>query len=297
MRLVTRGDLDGLTCAVIATAHDDEIEEVVLVHPQDITDKKFEITKADILANLPYHPDCGEWFDHHELTASNEKPPEDFVGRHEIVDSAAQLIWEHYGSDPRWEELVAETNRLDAAKLSVKDVLYPERYILLGFTIDGRTGLGSFDDYFMRCMGWLQEMSIDEILVQPEVVERIERLRREHKVFHELLRQHSEQRGNVIFTDFRECARPPAGNRFLIFAIFPEANVALRVQWGPQRSFLAVTVGHSIFNRTCKTHVADLMSRYGGGGHARAGATPIPVEKGDELLDELLAELAESDAG
>ena len=296
MRLVTRGDLDGLACSTIATALDDEIEEVVLVHPQDITDKKVEISSADMLANLPYHPDCGEWFDHHELTESNEKPPEDFVGRHEIVDSAAQLIWEHYGSDPRFAELVRETNRLDAAKLGVLDVLHPKGFILLGFTIDGRTGLGSFNDYFMRCMGWLQTMPIEEILAQTEVVERVERLQKEHKEFHQLIREHSEQRGNVIYSDFRSCEQPPAGNRFLVFAIFPEANVALRVQWGPGRSIVAATVGHSIFNRTCKTHVADLMSRYGGGGHARAGATPLPVDRADELIEEILGELSDSEA-
>lgn len=295
MRFVTRGDLDGLACATIATALDDEIEEVVLVHPQEITDKKVKITDADILANLPYHPDCGEWFDHHELTESNETPPADFVGRFEIVDSAAQLVWEHYGSDPRFADLVRETNRLDAAKLSVRDVLSPEGFILLGFTIDGRTGLGSFNDYFMRCMLWLQTMPIEQILVQPEVVERIERLRREHKQFHEQVREYSEQRGNVIYSDFRACDRPPAGNRFLVFAIYPDANVALRVQWGPGRSIVAATVGHSIFNRTCKTHVADLMSRYGGGGHARAGATPLPVDRADELIEEILEQLSEGD--
>ncbi len=60
MRLVTRGDLDGLTSAVIITECE-RIDEIRLVHPQDITDKKVSITRDDIFATLPYHPDCGKW--------------------------------------------------------------------------------------------------------------------------------------------------------------------------------------------------------------------------------------------
>ena len=77
MRLVTRGDLDGLTSAVIVTLKE-PIDEVLLIHPQDITDKKVPIRSDDILANVPFHPDAGLWFDHHLLTDSNEKPPEGF---------------------------------------------------------------------------------------------------------------------------------------------------------------------------------------------------------------------------
>src|SRR5205807_2304439 len=67
MRLVTRGDLDGLTCAVLLMECE-LIDDILLVHPQDITDKKVKITDRDVMANIPYHPACGKWFDHHLLT-------------------------------------------------------------------------------------------------------------------------------------------------------------------------------------------------------------------------------------
>src|ERR1700736_5749602 len=89
MRLVTRGDMDGLTSAVILTMME-PVDEIVLVHPQEITDKKVPIRRDDILANVPFHPDCGMWFDHHLLTDSNEKPPASFKGRHRIAPSAAR---------------------------------------------------------------------------------------------------------------------------------------------------------------------------------------------------------------
>lgn len=75
MRLVTRGDLDGITSAVIVTLKE-PIDDILLVHPQDITDKRIEIRSDDILANVPYDPRCGMWFDHHLLTDSTDKQPQ-----------------------------------------------------------------------------------------------------------------------------------------------------------------------------------------------------------------------------
>jgi hypothetical protein len=297
MRLVTRGDLDGLTSAVIITMKE-PIDEILLVHPQDITDKAVEITPDDVLANLPYHPNCGIWFDHHLLTDSNEKPPATFKGRYGLAPSAARLVYDHYRErDPndealkRLETLVNETDRLDAAQLTPDDVEHPRDYILLGYTIDSRTGLGDFNTYFLHLIDWLKSMSIKEVLEQPEVRERIERLRREQEEFKGLLQRNSFRLNNVVITDLREIERLPAGNRFLVYMLFPEANVSLRVHWGPSHNSVVAAVGHSIFNRTCKTSVGDLMSRYGGGGHRGAGTCVLPVEVAADAIDEILFEL------
>jgi nanoRNase/pAp phosphatase (c-di-AMP/oligoRNAs hydrolase) len=297
MRLITRGDLDGLTSAIIITMKE-PIDQIVLVHPQDITDKVIPIRSDDILANLPYHPDCGMWFDHHLLTDSNEKPPPQFKGKYRTAPSAARLVYEYYleknPRDPdlkRFEKLVEETDRLDSARLTPDDVENPKDYILLGYTIDNRTGLGSFEGYFLRLMEWLKTMSIQEVLQQPEVRERVERIRLEQADFKTLLQRNSFQLNNVVVTDLREIQRLPAGNRFLIYMLFPESNVSLRVHWGPRENSVIAAVGHSIFNRTCKTSVGDLMSKYGGGGHRGAGTCVLPVEKAADAIDEILFEL------
>jgi nanoRNase/pAp phosphatase (c-di-AMP/oligoRNAs hydrolase) len=297
MRLVTRGDLDGLTSAVIITMKE-PIDEIRLIHPQEITDKAVEITPGDILANVPYHPNCGMWFDHHLLTDSNEKPPETFKGRYGLAPSAARLVYDYYRErDPndealkRLETLVDETDRLDAAQLTPDDVEHPRDYILLGYTIDSRTGLGDFNTYFLHLVDWLKTISIKEVLEQPEVRERIERLRREQEDFKILLQRNSFRLNNVVITDLREIERLPAGNRFLVYMLFPEANVSLRVHWGPSHNSVIAAVGHSIFNRTCNTSVGELMSRYGGGGHRGAGTCVLPVEKAADAIDEILFEL------
>ncbi|HYK04306.1 MAG TPA: exopolyphosphatase [Thermoanaerobaculia bacterium] len=297
MRLVTRGDLDGLTSAVIITLKE-PVDEILLVHPQDITDRRLEIRSDDILANLPYDPRCGMWFDHHLLTDSNQKPPAEFKGRYRTAPSAARLAYEHYverdPDDPallRLATLVDETDRLDSASLTPEDVENPRDYILLGYTIDSRTGLGSFEEYFRKLVEWLKTMSIEEVLAQPEVRERIDRLRNDAAEFRRLLSRNSFRLNNVVVTDLREVDRLPAGNRFLVYSLFPEANVSLRVHWGPRQDSVIAAVGHSIFNRTCKTSVGELMSRYGGGGHRGAGTCVLPLDNAADAIDEILFEL------
>jgi nanoRNase/pAp phosphatase (c-di-AMP/oligoRNAs hydrolase) len=297
MRLVTRGDLDGLTSAVIITARE-PIDEILLVHPQDITDKRVEIRSDDILANVPYDPRCGMWFDHHLLTDSNEKPPQKFQGRYGLAPSAARLVYDYYcelhpndAQLAKLDRLVYETDRLDSATLTPDDVENPRDYILLGYTIDSRTGLGSFEEYFLELVDWLKTMPIEEVLAQPHVAERVERLRNEQEAFRTLLQRNSFQLQNVVVTDLRDIDRLPAGNRFLIYNLFPETNVSIRVHWGPRRDTVIAAVGHSIFNRTCKTSVGELMSRFGGGGHRGAGTCLLPIDRAAEAIDEILFEL------
>ena len=291
MRLVTRADLDGLTCAVLITRAE-KIDDVRLIHPQDITDKKVEITGEDVLANVPYHPACGKWFDHHLLTASNERPPALFEGRYALAPSAARVVYDHYLADHpslgRYATLVDETDRLDAAQLTMQDVIEPKDYILLGFTLDSRTGLGAYHEYFHTLLGWLRDRPIEDILDEPDVSDRVERMREQDQKFRKLTLLHSRQDGNVVVTDFRAADAPPVGNRFIVYTLFPQANISVRVHWGPQRTRVAVVAGHSIFNRTSKTNIGWLLSRYGGGGHRGAGSCLLDPKTADAQIAEIV---------
>lgn len=294
MRLVTRGDLDGLTCAVLITSVE-TIDEVLLLHPQDITDKRLAVTEDDILANLPYAPGCGKWFDHHLLTDSNERPPEGFDGRYALAPSAARVVYEYYlGRAPQlqqYEWLLAETDRLDSAQLTQEDVLNPGDYILLGYTLDPRTGLGAFHEYFLLLLDALKTRPIEEVLALPEVRARVERLEQQDAAFREATLAHSRLEGNVIVTDFRDVSPAPVGNRFLVYTLFPQGNISLRLHWGPSRAHVAAAVGHSIFNRTSRTNVGELMSRYGGGGHRGAGTCLLPADRADQIAAEIVTQM------
>jgi hypothetical protein len=80
----------------------------------------------------------------------------------------------------------------------------------------------------------------------------------------------------------------PIGNRFIVYTLFPQANISLRLHQGPTPEVVAAAVGHSIFNRTSRTNVGELMSRYGGGGHKGAGTCLLPVDHVDSLAAEMV---------
>jgi len=294
MRLVTRGDMDGLTSAVIISLNQ-EISDVELIHPQDITSGRAEIRADDILINVPYHPDCGMWFDHHQHTATYREPPSDFKGTYGLAPSAARLVFDYYGGAekmPELAELVHETDRMDSADLKIADVTRPAGYIRLGFTIDSRTGIGAFKDYFLTLYDLLRRLTpVQEILAHPAVTRRCQRMDESELAFRTALREHSRVEGNVIVTDFRSVAETPVGNRFLVYALYPDINVSVRLHWGPNEEFVVAVVGHSIFNRSCTADVGELAARFGGGGHRGAGSIPLDPDSADQKLAQIVAEL------
>jgi hypothetical protein len=293
MRLVTRGDLDGLTCAVLLSLNE-EIDSVSLIHPQEISDGKADIRPGDIIANLPYHPGCAMWFDHHLHTATPNVPPEAFRGAFAEAPSAARLVYEYFGGEeamPEFAELVRETDRLDSANLTPADVLDPQAYIKVGFTIDGRSGFGTFEKYFLHLVDLLKARTpIAGILEDPAVKRRCDLLESENERFCQELRSHSRVEGNVVITDFRDLDHAPIGNRFLVYALYPEVNVSVRVHWGPHRAFPMLLLGHSIFRRTCRTNLGELAARYGGGGHRGAASIPL-ISEPDQQIQMVVGEL------
>jgi hypothetical protein len=294
MRLVTRPDLDGLTCAVLLS-HCEDIRSVELVQPQQIADRQVPVGGDDILANLPYHPDCGMWFDNHLLTDSRSTPPQGFRGRYGQAPSAAHLVHRHYReSHPelaRYEELVRETDRLDSAQLELQDVLTPEGYTLLGFTLDPKSGLGDVREYFLELWTAMKTESIEQVMARPSVQERTRQLLEQDRRFREVAVAHSRLNGKVVITDFREVDPVPVGNRFLVYTLFPEATLSVRIQPGRVPGEVAVSAGRSIFNRTSRANIGVLMSMYGGGGQPGAGACVLAAEGADERIAEIVAGL------
>ena len=270
MRLVTRGDLDGLTAAILITEME-QVDEILLVHPQDITDNKIEITASDILANLPFDPRAGMWFDHHAHTVMPEGP---FKGAYAVAPSVARVIYDYYADYKlkRFEHLVKETDRFDSADLTRDDIENPQDEILLGFLVDPRTGLcGDFRTQFTSLVERIQSKSLAEVLSDPDIRALTNTFRRDDQDFREFLLANSEVHDKVVVTDYRDIENAPVGNRFLIYTTFPNCNVSLRIQWGPGKKLVALNIGHSIFDRSCSVDVGELCRNYGGGGHRGAG--------------------------
>jgi len=300
MRLITRSDFDGLVCAVLLRQVM-PLEAIDFVHPKDVQDGKIPAGENDILTNLPYVPGVGLWFDHHSSEGSrNEVDALGFKGRFEVAPSAARVVYNYFKESDgdklaRFDDLLEAVDKSDAAQLSVEDVKNPTGWILLSYVMDPRTGLAYHRGYripnrdlMMKMVDWIDTMSVDEILRQPDVLERTERYFEQQKTFEEVMRKHAHVEGNVIVTDLRGIGEIPTGNRFLIYTMFPEANIEARVFDGKKGEFVVVALGHSIFNRASKTDIGKLTSRYGGGGHRGAGTCQLPLEGADAKVREII---------
>jgi hypothetical protein len=294
MRLVTRADWDGLVCATLLSLVE-QIDFIQFTYPKDVQDSKTSIPNDSIIANLPYHPDCAMWFDHHisEEERGVYKHGR-FKGKFAQAPSSARLVYEYYGADKLrpLAGLVEATDRIDTAQLTMEDVVNPTGYVSLAYTIDPRTGLKDLDRqaYFLMLIDLLKTRSVEEILSLPEVRRLTERLRDEDAAFREALRDHSRLEGNVVITDFRRL-EPPSGNRFIIYTLFPAANVSARLFDSPDEAVSIISVGHSIFNRTCQTNVGSLLGEYGGGGHRGVGTAQFPQAEAEEKFKEIIERL------
>jgi nanoRNase/pAp phosphatase (c-di-AMP/oligoRNAs hydrolase) len=294
MRLITRSDFDGLACAVLLREVE-QIDSVDFVHPKDVQDGKVAVGRNDILTNLPYVPGAGLWFDHHSSEVVRNEDTVTYRGRFEIAPSAARVVYNHYASDKlkKFEALLESVDKSDAAQLTTEDVVNPSGWMLLSYVMDPRTGLAYHRDYRVSNRELMSKMidliaqhpdDPDAVLADPDVKERIDRYRSQESEFARYTREHSRVDGNVIVTDVRGAGDPPAGNRFLVYTMFPEANIQVRIFDGRKGEFVVCAVGHSIFNRTSKTDVGKLMSRHGGGGHRGAGTCQLPLAEAEEKL-------------
>jgi nanoRNase/pAp phosphatase (c-di-AMP/oligoRNAs hydrolase) len=303
MRLITRSDFDGLACAVLLEELG-LVDDYLFVHPKDVQDGKIEATENDVVANVPYIPGCGMWFDHHSsererLEMRNIK----FQGASRPSPSCARVIYDHFGGAEKFARfdksgLMDAVDRADSAYWSIDDILQPEGWTLLSFVMDARSGLGRFKDYrisnyaLMRDMiGYCRNRSLKEILAVPDVEERVKRYRQQEHAYKVMLMKYSHAEDNVIVIDLLDLDEIPAGNRFIEYALFPKQNVSARCMWGRERKNVVITVGHSIVNRSCHTNVGSLLLRYGGGGHETVGTCQIPVEEGEQAFAEIVEAL------
>ncbi|MCG2586195.1 exopolyphosphatase [Massilia sp. TS11] len=296
-RLVTRSDFDGLVCAVLLK-HLDMIDDILFVHPKDMQDGKIAITDQDITTNLPYVAGVHLAFDHHlSETIRNTGERSNHIIQPD-APSAARVVYKHYGADKfpaSWHDMMAAVDKGDSARFSREEVLDPKGWDLLNFLMDARTGLGRFRDFrisnyqlMMDLIDYCKNHTIEEIMRLPDVKERMDLYFDHAEKCKEQIRRCATVHKNLVVLDLRKEETIFAGNRFIIYALFPEQNISIHVLWGLKNQNTVFATGKSILNRTSKTNIGALMLEYGGGGHENAGTCQVDNEMADDVLGALI---------
>jgi hypothetical protein len=315
MRLVTRADFDGLVCGALVTKFE-KIEDYLFVEPKFMQDGLVEIRRGDVITNLPYHPNCTLWFDHHITNTTPNFPTPIVIGRggFRLAPSAARVVYEYYSevanspqaidnrnspeqilqflSSQRMQHLMHEADRIDAGKLEPEDVLNPQGYVLISMTTDGKNA--SDQPYWLKVIDLLRDTTLEETLSDPEIKQRCQRIQDEQDKLRKLLLERTTYKGNVIYCDLRGVKEVPDGNRFLVFTLFPKGNIQVKVAHDSQReNTTAISVGYNIFNPTSKVNVGELLRNYGGGGHKVVGSSRVPNDKAEQAIKEILASVTD----
>lgn len=300
MRLVTRSDFDGLACAMMLKEIG-LIDEIKFVHPKDVQDGKIELFKTDITTNLPYDQRVGLAFDHHESEEDRLRATE--TSGKLIIDpnarSAARVLYNYYGGRDKFprisDELMEAVDKGDSADFTEEEILHPSGWVLLHYLMDARTGLGRFHDFrisnydlMMELIDYCLEHTIEEILELPDVKERVELYFEQEKLFKEQLQRIAKVDGDCVILDLRNEEVIHAGNRFMIYALYPEAKYSIHVVWGFKKQNTAVMIGKSIINKSGVVDIGQLCLAYGGGGHHNAGTCQLANDEGDTLLPSII---------
>ncbi len=289
MRIVTRPDFDGIVCAVFIEQSENITEPIKWIEPGDVQQGTADIKQGDIMANLPYDDRCSVWFDHHISNVPFTK----VEGAFKIAPSAAGIVYEYYKEKgflkKNFDELVEQTDIIDAAELTKDQVINPQNYpyILLSMTVKNK------DDsdlaYWNKLVALLKTMPIKDIMKDKEVKKRAENVIKENIIFEKHLREYTKIEGNISVTDFRSFDQAPSGNRFLSYHLFPEtiASITIRNKMGNTNQTL-LSIGKSIFNNKSNVNIGKLLSNYNGGGHDGAGGCTLNIETADKDINEII---------
>lgn len=297
-RLVTRSDFDGLVCAMIFKEMD-MIDDIKFVHPKDMQDGLIAVSDRDISTNLPFVEGIHLAFDHHEseVTRVGGKKP------NHIIDggapSAARVVYNYYGGKeklPRIRtEIMEAVDKADSAQFTMEDILEPSGWVLLSYLMDARTGLGRFHDFrisnyelMMELIDYCLEHSIEDILKLPDVEERVKMYFEQQDLFKAQIEKVHKIYGDVVVLYLKDEETIYTGNRFLVYAMYPQTKISVHVMWGLKKQNTAITIGKSIVDRSSQVNIGDICLKYGGGGHKNAGTCQLDNDKVDELLPQII---------
>lgn len=300
MRLITRSDFDGLACGALLKEAG-IIDNWKFAHPKDLQDGLVEVTKDDCLANVPFVPGCGLWFDHHSSEHERNELKGKYKGESRITPSCARIIYDYYSGSKRFshfDEMMEAVDKVDSGNLTVDEIMNPTGWILIGFLMDPRTGLGRWRNFTIsnyqlmeKLIDACRTMTTEEILNMPDVKERIDVYFEQTALFKEMVKNHTKVEKDVIISDLRGVNPIYSGNRFMIYSMYPKQNISVWIVDGKGGEGCSAAVGYSILNRTSNVNVGSLMLKYGGGGHKAVGTCQFTKDNMDKQLPKLIDEI------
>jgi hypothetical protein len=245
------------------------------------------------------------WFDHHQSGLVGDLEREHFQrddSGKKFYDAAsgscAMLIAKtartHFGADLNGlEDLIAWADMIDTAGFENAEmaVALAQPALQLMTVIEAHG-----DDTFLapRIARLERGESIDTLVAEPAVQSLLGPLIEGHRKTCELVRQRATEINSVVQFDLSGSG-DDRYNKFIPYWLFPSSRYCVAVT--ASRSRAKVSVGSNPWAPVQRTHnIAEICSRYGGGGHAVVGAVSLRVdqlERARGIAAEIIAELSQ----
>lgn len=295
-RLLTKCDIDGMTAGILLKEMN-LVEGVLFCQPGDVATGLVPVTGNDITAGLPCKESAYLAFDHYQDAGSARE-----MGN-VVVDtgmrSTSRVIYNHFGAS-RFGRLpsglLPVVDQAVSSDVTLDDILYPTGWMLLAHLIDQRTGLERYGRFSLATerlietlMDWCREYTVWEVLNLAPVEERCACYFACADAYKSQILRCAAVRKNLVIVDLRNEEIVYPGNRFMVYAMFPECNVSLEITRSRGGTKTMMVAGKSFLDRSFNTHIGNVMRQYGGAGHRNAGTCEVDNDRVDGVRQDLIA--------
>ena len=299
-RLITRSNFDGIVNTALLQKIN-LIDDILYVHPKDVQEGKVAVTDQDIVSNLPYVENAFMAFDHQldmpEVMKLNKN--------HALftdVSSVSEIIFDYYGGEEVFGKevsaMVEAANRSKRTDFSKEEVLSPRGWDQLIFLTDPRTGLGHFKSFRISNKALMKKLpqllltyDIEALLQTPDVKERVDLCEKYHEDFIAQLKRVTKVKEGIAVIDLRAEEVVYPGNRYMVYALFPEVEVSVHILRGVENKNSVFALGKSIFHKHEALNMRDIASVYHGGGHSDAATCQVAHHESDAVLHDIVSRL------
>lgn len=197
--IVADGDLDGLIAASILKICNPEAS-VHFAHAAEIRNGHLDsvIDRNTVICDLPFHPQCGFYLDHHSTNKPSDAELDEFLeagGRCEWKpeDSAARVAFDLFCDSHDLTNLgsfMEMVDKLDSGNITLEEFRSDDPVLWLSRTISLHD-----PEYVHSLLEWFSSgRSLASILAEPDVAQRIAAAMEEQYGLHEIIRA----RGHII---------------------------------------------------------------------------------------------------
>ena len=196
-RIIADSDLDGLCAAAVLKSFNPDAE-VIFSHAALVRSGKIDdlITKSTAMVDLPFHPNCGWYLDHHQTNRPTNDEEKDFIASGGICNweaspSAARVAYDLLSKSidlSHLEEIMPIVDALDSGKISLEEFLADSPVLQLSRTLSLRE-----EEYMQKVLElFASKKSISEILSDEDVSNHISRVVKQRKQIEDYISNNTE---------------------------------------------------------------------------------------------------------